>query len=93
MEEQSIVVTIDATGRYAVDGRSLVNAQPETLKKAIAKARAGKQNVPSLVISADAVTPHQAVITVMDVARLLGIEHLSFATRLTPEPAPGTAGH
>ena len=90
LEDQSIVVAIDATGRYQVDGRSLVNVQPETLKEAIARARDKKQASPSLVISADAATPHQAVITVMDAARQLGIDHLSFATRLTQEKVAGT---
>lgn len=89
-EDLPIVVTVDATGRYQVDGRSLINVQPETLKEAISRARDGKPASPSLVISADAATPHQAVITVMDAAQRLGIDHLSFATRLTPEQADGT---
>jgi biopolymer transport protein ExbD len=88
-ENRSIVVTIDANGRYQVNSRSLVNVQPETLKKAIVRARAGSQDAPSLIINADGATPHQAVVTVMDVARLLGIDHLSFATRLTQEEAAG----
>jgi biopolymer transport protein ExbD len=86
-EDQSIVVSIDANGRYQVNGRSLVNAQPDTLRRAIARIRDKRQDVPALVISADAATPHQAVITVMDAAQLLGIDRLSFATRLTPEDA------
>lgn len=90
VQDRSILVTIDARGQYRVDGRPLINAQPATLKEAIARARDGKRDSPPLIISADAATPHQAVITVMDAARLLGIEHLSFATRLTPEE---TAGH
>ena len=92
-DDRSIVVTIDASGRYQVNGRSLINAQPETLKEAVARARAGNQDVRSLVISADATTPHQAVITVMDAARLLGIDHLSFATRLTEEEAASATVH
>lgn len=91
-EDQPIVVTIDARGQYQVNGRSLINAQPDTLKAAITKARDKRQppSPPALVISADATTPHQAVITLMDIARQLGIDHLSFATRLTPEEAPNS---
>lgn len=92
-QDRSIVVTIDASGRYQVNSRSLVNVRPETLKEAIARARDGKQDAPSLIINADAATPHQAVITVMDVARRLGIDHLRFATRLTQEEAAGATTH
>lgn len=85
VEDRSITVAIDATGRYYVDGRPLINTQADTIKQAIARAREGKQVSPSLVISADAATPHQAVVTVMDAARQLGLAQLSFATRLTHE--------
>ena len=36
-------------------------------------------------ITADAKTPHQAVVTAMDVAGRLGFVHLRVATRHTPE--------
>ena len=35
-----------------------------------------------MVISADANTPHQAVVTVMDAVRQLGLLRLTFAARL-----------
>jgi len=57
----------------------VVNRQIATLKKAIQLAVDGRKEVP-LVISADANTPHQAVITAMDAARQLGIVKLSIAT-------------
>ncbi len=40
----------------------------------------GDNSMP-LVITADAVTPHQAVVTAMDVAGQLGILHLSITTQ------------
>lgn len=80
-EDQRIEVAIDASGRYFVDGRPLINRQPETIRKALQQASEGRDSVP-LVISADANTPHQAVVTVMDAARRLGLVRLTFAARL-----------
>jgi biopolymer transport protein ExbD len=79
-----IEVAIDVTGRYYVDGRQLVNTQMGTLKQAIRNA-AGARKSPPLVISADANTPLQAVVTAMDAARQLGITHISFATSQAEE--------
>jgi len=79
-----IEVAIDVKGRYYVDGRQLVNTQMGTLKQALHNA-VGARKSPPLVISADANTPHQAVITAMDAARQLGITHISFATSQAEE--------
>lgn len=78
---QSIEVTIDARGRFYVDGRQLVNTQPQTLLQALRDASEDR-DAPPLVISADANTPHQAVVQVMDAARQLGLVRLTFATRV-----------
>lgn len=78
--DRPLEVTIDAEGRFFVNGRGLVNTQPDTLMKAIRSAADNRTDVP-LIISADARTPHQAVVTAMDAARRLGITRLSLATR------------
>ncbi len=80
-QDQKIEVAIDATGRYFVNGRPLVNRQPQTIRNALKQAAQGKNDTP-VVISADANTPHQAVVTVMDAARQLGMLRLTFAARL-----------
>ena len=77
-------IVIDIKGRYFVNGRPLVNTQTETLKKALREAAGGRKS-PPLIISADANTPHQAVITAMDAARQIGFTHLSFATSQAEE--------
>jgi biopolymer transport protein ExbD len=81
---ESIEVAIDAQGRFYVDGRPLLNAQAKTLRQALASA-AGEHQSPPVIISADAKTPHQAVVQIMDAARELGFVRLTFATRLVPE--------
>jgi biopolymer transport protein ExbD len=42
---------------------------------------AGGQKEPLVIVHADARTPHEAVVRVMEAARRLGYTHLSFATR------------
>ena len=77
-QSENIEIAIDVKGRYYVNGRQLVNSQPGTLRQAMREA-AGEQRAPVIVISADANTPHQSVVTAMDAARQLGFTHLNFA--------------
>jgi len=80
----AIEVAIDAKGRFYVNGRQLLNTQAKTLRQAL-QAAAGDSDSPPIIVSADAMTPHQAVVQVMDAARELGFVRLTFATRLVPE--------
>lgn len=77
--EEAVEVAVDAQGRYYVAGRELVNTQLETLKRGLLDA-AGGRAAPPVVLSADARTPHQAVITALDAARQVGFTRLTFAT-------------
>jgi biopolymer transport protein ExbD len=80
----AIEVAIDVQGRFYVNGRPLLNTQSKTLRQALRSA-AGESESPPIIISADAKTPHQAVVRIMDAARELGFVRLTFATRLVPE--------
>ena len=75
-----IDVAVDAQGRFYVNNVQLANTQSGTLLKALSEAAADRK-APPLVVSADAATPHQAVVVVMDAARQLGFLNLRFATR------------
>lgn len=86
-EPDAIEIAIDASGSYYVNGTELVNTQLGTVKQALSAAAAGREDV-RLVITADGRTPHQAVVTVMDAARRLGLAHLTFATRVDEEQGP-----
>ena len=77
--EDPVVLSIDAKGNYFIDDRQLVNTQLETLKIALQKTVADKKDV-SLVLRADAKTPHQSVVRAMDAASQLGLTRLSIAT-------------
>ena len=92
-ETQPLILTIDAEGTFYVNDRQVADRQPATLSKALAAAMTlaaagpgqagGEGATPAgdlpLVLKADARTPHQAVMTAMDVASRLGLSRLSFA--------------
>ena len=76
----SLRVTIDAKEQYYIGDQQLLNATPEVLRNALMRA-AGANKDPVIVINADAKTPHEAVIRIMDTARRLGFTHITFATQ------------
>jgi biopolymer transport protein ExbD len=76
------VISVD--GQYVVNGRSLVNNKLLTLRRALSE-QAGNNVTTPLVITADANTPHQAVITAMDAAGQEGFSHLSLTTQKPTE--------
>jgi biopolymer transport protein ExbD len=78
-QDEPVVLSIDAKGNYFINDRQLVNTTVETLKIALQKTVADKQDV-SLVLRADANTPHQSVVRAMDAASQLGLTRLSIAT-------------
>ena len=77
-------IVITAQGEYLIAGRELVNNRLETVKQALKRMTAGRKDQP-LVIRADALTPHQYVVTAMDAAAQLGLVRLSIATTYTQE--------
>ena len=78
-DTQSVVISIDAKGQYFINDRQLVHSQKETLKLALQKTLGDSKDT-SLILRADARTPHQAVVNAMDVAAQLGLTRLSIAT-------------
>ena len=76
---RQLEITIAADGSYALNGQGLVKSDMATLSSALQKESEGDSSLP-LVISADARTPHQAVITAMDAAGKLGFTHLRIST-------------
>jgi len=83
-DEFVMQVTVDAEGTYYVNSQRVINTKLATLMKAMQEV-AGDQKDPPIILSADAKTPHQSVIRVMDAAARLGFIHLNFATTRTAE--------
>lgn len=75
-----VEVSIDIEGRIFINGKALVNAQLETLKRAIQPLLNENSNIP-FVISADANTPYQSVVLAMDAASQLGVTNIKMATQ------------
>lgn len=79
-QQRTLEVVVTAEGEYRVNGQALINSQALTLRLALAKS-ANDDFTQPLTISADARTPHQSVVTAMDVAGALGFSKLSITTR------------
>ena len=78
-ERPTIEIAINAQGHYFINKQELIDTKTETLKQALQKAADGNSE-PQMILRADRMTPHQAVITAMDAARQLGFVNLTFAT-------------
>lgn len=84
-EPQVLEIVIDAAGTFYVNQRMVVDRKLDTLKKAIAGAAGEDRELP-VVVKADAKTPHQSVMTVMDAASQLGLLHFAFAATRPEDP-------
>ena len=83
-ESGQVEVSIDAEGRVHLDGRRLEDSRFPAVKAAL-EALAIAPPRPPLSISADAGTPYQALITVMDAASQAGFASLSLPVRTPRE--------
>jgi len=84
---KEVIVTVSADGRYSVNKAAVADRNVDTVAAALgAAATGGKDSV--VIISADASSPHQAVITVMEAARRAGLVQITFAAQSTAQ-----AGH
>ena len=84
---KEVIVSVSSDGRYSINKTALPDRSVETVAAGLAAATNGaKDNV--IIISADAMSPHQAVITVMEAARRAGLSQITFATQSTANPSP-----
>src|ERR1700722_662755 len=74
-----LVVMIGSDSRFYVDNSEVLNPNIDTLKEAISRV-AGDDRERTVILRADGMTPHQAVVTAMDALGQLGFTHLSIAT-------------
>ena len=75
-----IIVAVSSDGRYTVDHQPVEGRNVELLAAAL-RAAAETRKEPFLIISADAMSTHQAVINVMDAARRAGLSRMTFAAQ------------
>lgn len=87
VEGGTIEITIDRGGDYAVNDRVLVNSDKRTLIRALNEVRelqAGETS-PRVIITADAMAAHQAVVRAMDAAGTVGLTRVSITTQQPDE--------
>lgn len=82
ISNDQIDILIAENGTYSINGNLLVNSQLETLKRAITEVSADDNSLP-IIITADAQSSHQSVVTAMDAVAQLGFTRLNIATRQT----------
>ena len=87
MNAPALTIMIDRDGRFYVGSDEVLGEGIEPLKQTIAR-NAGADRERQVTIRADAMTPHQDVVTAMDALGQLGFTKLSIAT--TPSK-PGAA--
>lgn len=79
---QLINIGVDANSRYAINNAPIAVTNVEGIANSLREAAAvGNMKDPVIAIGADAGATHQAVINVMEAARLLGFTKISFVTQ------------
>jgi biopolymer transport protein ExbD len=83
---REVVVAVSSDGRYSVNKQAVVGRGAEVLSMALTDAaKAGKDTV--VIVSADAMAPHQSVITVLEAARRSGLNQVTFAAQSSAQAA------
>jgi biopolymer transport protein ExbD len=77
---EEIAVLVNAQGQYVVNRSAVPFRSVEQLAQELKRA-AGQAREPVVVISADAAATHQAVVRVMEAARLAGLSQITFTTQ------------
>lgn len=93
VEKQALTLVIDAGGLFYINDRQASIKDPDTLRDDLRRAVDETRQVSDgrapgelpLVLVADAQTPHQAVMTALDVASQLGLKRFSFAASQTQD--------
>ena len=77
---KELIVAISADGNFSVNRTALLGRSLEVISEALTNASKGGKDV-VVIVSADANAKHQSVVTVMEAARRVGLNHVTFATQ------------
>lgn len=88
---EPLQVQIDAEGRYFIAGNEVLRRDGAALREALEQI-AGDDRERSVILRADARTPHQAVVTAMDALGAVGFTKFSMATVPESEAASSADG-
>ena len=79
---REIAVLVNAQGQYVVNKQAVAFRSVEQLADELRRAGGGAKE-PVVVITADAAATHQAVVRVMEAARIAGLSQITFTTQAT----------
>ncbi|GAB3381486.1 biopolymer transporter ExbD [Spongiibacter taiwanensis] len=79
-ERMALEIVVDSQGQYRINEKALQGRDIDALMAAIERLAEGDTDMP-VMITADANSPHQAVVTAMDAAGRLGFSRLSLTTQ------------
>jgi biopolymer transport protein ExbD len=81
VEDDFIEITVDRLGDYAVNDRLLVNNELRTLINGLTDVMDEHSEAQRVIITADALASHQAVVRAMDAAGRVGLTQVSITTK------------
>lgn len=77
---REVLVAVTAEGNYVIGKQALADRSVDAVTAGLqAAAKAGSDSI--VIINADAASPHQSVVTVMEAARRAGLSQITFATQ------------
>jgi|TARA_B100001057_G_C22750598_1_gene911649 biopolymer transport protein ExbD len=80
-DDISINIIITKEGQYSINERLIESVSLEKLVSELKAESDGKKDIP-IIINADAMTTHQSVVDVMEASRLVGLNRITFSTRV-----------
>jgi biopolymer transport protein ExbD len=81
---KEVIVVVSSDGRYSINKTPVIGRTVDAIGLALVEgAKAGKDSV--IIISADALASHQSVIAVMEAARRVGMNQITFATQTSAQ--------
>jgi len=82
VDDRALNIAVSREGLYALEGQIIPDGDVDSIAAALLAARRGPEQ--ALVINADAQSPHEAVMRILQAARQVGMPRVNFAAR-TPQ--------
>ena len=76
-----INVTVTKDGQYAINEEILTQNSIGSIEKRLIQIAGNAKDLP-IIINADAETPHQSVVNIMEASRRAGLTKITFSTKL-----------
>jgi len=76
-----INVTVTKDGQYAINEEILSQNSIDSIEKRLIQIAGNAKDLP-VIINADAETPHQSIVNIMEASRRAGLTKITFSTKL-----------